>query len=55
MFNSQTENCWKFSGGIDSGHSVWYFCPEQRGEQLFFFAHNAEVTFYNLQVEPLLR
>ncbi len=40
---------------IDGRRCIVNRCPEQRGDQLFFFAHNADVTFCNLQVEPLLR
>ena len=39
---------------IDQRRCIINRCPEQHGEQLFFFAHNADVTFCNLQVVPLL-
>ncbi|MFN8440857.1 MAG: family 43 glycosylhydrolase [Caldilineaceae bacterium] len=28
-------------------------CPEQRGDRLFFFAHNADVIFENVDIRPL--
>ena len=40
---------------IDERRCIINRCPQQRGDKLFFFAHNAEVTLHNLQVEPLLR
>jgi hypothetical protein len=39
---------------IDERRCLLNRCPEQHGEQLYFFAHNADVAFYHLQVEPLL-
>jgi hypothetical protein len=39
---------------IDERRCIVNRCPEQRGEQLYLFAHNADVTFYNLQIEPVL-
>ena len=29
-------------------------CPELKGDRLFFFAHNGDVTFENIQIRPLL-
>lgn len=39
---------------IDRRRCIINRCPQQQGDQWFFFAHNADVTFYNLQIEPLL-
>jgi hypothetical protein len=39
---------------IDERRAIVNRCPAQRGEQLQLFAQNATVTFYNLQIEPLL-
>jgi hypothetical protein len=38
---------------IDERRCIINRCPEQHGDQLFFFAHNADVTMYNLQIAPL--
>ncbi len=40
---------------IDERRCIINRCPQQRGDKLFLFAHNAEVTLHNLQIEPLLR
>ncbi len=40
---------------IDRRRCIVNRCPQQHGDELFFFAHNADVTFDNLQIEPLLR
>jgi hypothetical protein len=38
---------------IDERRCIVNRCPEQHGDQLYFFAHNAGVSFHHLQVEPL--
>jgi beta-fructofuranosidase len=40
---------------IDERRCIINRCPQPRGDKLFLFAQNAEVTLHNLQVEPLLR
>ncbi len=39
---------------IDNRRCIVNRCPQQQGAQLFFFAHNADVTLHNIQIEPLL-
>ena len=39
---------------IDNRRCLINYCPEQRGDQLFFFAQDAQVTFAAIQVRPLL-
>lgn len=38
---------------IDNRRCIVNRCPELRGDRLFFFAHNSEVTFSAIEIRPL--
>jgi len=38
---------------IDNRRCIVNRCPELRGDRLFFFAHNSEVTFSDIEIRPL--